>query len=84
MSRHERVLQVILQGQSDANIHFSDLRSLLEHLGFSERIRGSHHLYSKPGIEEIINLQSQGGNAKPYQVRQIRLIIQKYKLGENT
>lgn len=49
----------------------------------AERVRGSHHLFSKSGIEEIINLQSQGSNAKPYQVRQIRLIIQKYKLGED-
>lgn len=50
-------------------------------LGFSERVRGSHHLFDKEGIAELINIQSRGGQAKPYQVRQVRNIILKYKLG---
>ncbi len=82
MSRFERLLEKILRGRSDANIRFADLRALLSHLGFSERIRGSHHLFDKEGIMEIVNLQSQGGQAKPYQVRQVRQLILKYKLGD--
>ncbi len=82
MGRHERLLQSILRGRSDANIRFTDLRALLFYLGFSERIRGSHHLFDKNGIMEILNLQSKGGQVKPYQVRQIRHLILKYKLGE--
>ena len=82
MVRHERLLQSILRGRSDANIRFTDLRALLFHLGFSERIRGSHHLFDKDGIMEILNLQSRGGQAKPYQLRQVRNLILKYKLGE--
>ena len=35
-------------------------------------MRGSHHLFDREGIVEVVNLQSQGGHAKPYQVRQIR------------
>ena len=58
--------------RSDANVRFADLRALLIHLGFAERIRGSHHLFDKEGIVELINLQSRGGQAKPYQVRQVR------------
>jgi len=81
MSRHERLLQTILRGRSDANIRFSDLRALMEHLGFEERIRGSHHLYDKEGIVEIVNLQGRDGDAKPYQVRQVRQLILKYRLG---
>ena len=81
MDRHERLRQTILGGRSDANIRFSDLRALLLHLGFSERIRGSHHLFDKEGIVEIINIQSRGGHAKPYQVRQVRNLVLKYKLG---
>ena len=81
MDRHERVLQTILGGRSDANIRFADLRALLFHLGFDERVRGSHHLFYKQGVVELINIQSRGGQAKPYQVRQIRNIILKYKLG---
>ena len=81
MNRHERLLQTILRGRSDANIRFSDLRALMEYLGFEQRIRGSHHLFNKEGVVEIVNLQSHGGHAKPYQVRQIRRVILKYKLG---
>ena len=29
MRRHERLLQTLLRGQSDANIRWSDLRALL-------------------------------------------------------
>ena len=35
----------------------------------------------KEGVEERINLQKEGKNAKPYQVKQVRSIIQKYGLG---
>ena len=80
MDRHERLRQTVLGGRSDANIRFADLRALLSRLGFSERVRGSHHLFDKEGIVEIINIQSRGGQAKPYQVRQVRNLILKYKL----
>ncbi len=49
-------------------------------LGFEERIRGSHHIFRKEGISEKINLQKDGNKAKPYQVRQVRTILLKYKL----
>ena len=83
MNRHERLLQTILGGRSDANIRFSDLRALMEHLGFEERIRGSHHVYRRQGIPEKVNLQRDDGNAKPYQVRQFRRLALKYQLGGN-
>ncbi len=81
MRRHERLLQTLLRGQSDANIRWADLRALLLYLGFSERVRGSHHLFDKEGAVEIVNLQSRGGQVKPYQVRQIRKLILQYNLG---
>lgn len=80
MSRHERLLQTILLGRSDANIRFAELRSLLLRLGFDERVRGSHHIFTRDDIEEQINLQEKGGAAKVYQVRQVRRIIRKYVL----
>ena len=80
MDRHQRLLQTVLGGRSDANIRFADLQALLIHLGFSERVRGSHHLFDKEGIVELVNIQSRGGQAKPYQVRQVRNLILKYKL----
>lgn len=81
MARYDKLLLRILQGQSDANITFDDLRQLLLYLEFEERIRGSHHLFRKQGIEEKLNLQRDGNKAKPYQVRQVRNVILKYHLG---
>ena len=80
MRKHEKLMDRILRGESDANIPFDDLRSVLARLGFDERIRGSHHLYRKEGVEEKINLQRGGSKAKPYQVRQVRVTILKYHL----
>ena len=80
MGKHEKIIKKILRGASDANIAFDDIRGMLLHLGFEERIRGSHHLYRKEGIEEKINVQRDGNKAKPYQVRQVREIILKYHL----
>jgi predicted RNA binding protein YcfA (HicA-like mRNA interferase family) len=80
LGKQEKILEKILRGTSDANIAFDDIRSLLLHLGFEERIRGSHHLYRKDGIEEKLNIQRDGNKAKPYQVRQVREIILKYHL----
>ncbi|MBI4027181.1 MAG: type II toxin-antitoxin system HicA family toxin [Verrucomicrobia bacterium] len=80
MSRHEKVLEKVLGGQSDANIRFADLCSLLSRLGFVMRVKGSHHLFVKNGVMAQINLQADGTMAKPYQVRQVRKILQNYPL----
>ena len=80
MGKYEKLLTQILRGASDANIAFDDLGQLLRRLGFEERIRSSHHLFRKEGVEEKINLQREGSKAKPYQVRQVRSIIIKYNL----
>ncbi|HLF25707.1 MAG TPA: type II toxin-antitoxin system HicA family toxin [Anaerolineae bacterium] len=76
MARSNKVLDKVARGTSDANIRFDDLRQLLRSLGFTERIRGSHHIFFKESIEEILNLQTQGANAKPYQVKQVRNVIE--------
>jgi len=81
MSQKEKLLEQILSGRSDANIDFNDLLSMLDHLGFQQRIRGSHHIFTRQGIEEILNLQPKGAKAKVYQVRQVRRMILKYRLG---
>ncbi len=80
MARRQRVLQAVLQGNADANIAFSDLRNLLRNLGFEERIRGSHYIFTKEGVEEILNIQAKGSKSKPYQVKQVRQVIVRYKL----
>ena len=80
MAKYDDLLSRILRGASDANIAFSQLRNLLKRLGFEERIRGDHHIFTKDSVEDIINLQPQGNKAKPYQVKQVRGVIVKYRL----
>jgi len=81
VDKYGKILDRILRGSSDANIPFAQMRNLLIRVGFEERIRGSHHIFTKEGVEEIINLQAKGSKAKPYQVKQARNLILKYNLG---
>ena len=76
----KKLLLRILRGASDNSIGFHELCGLLTHLGFQEHIRGSHHVFSQSGVVELINLQRDGATAKPYQVKQVRNVIVKYKL----
>jgi hypothetical protein len=46
------------------------------------RVRGSHHIFRRQGVEEKVNLQRDNNKAKPYQVRQVRKVILRYGLGE--
>jgi len=80
MARHEKLLEHILMRRGDANVHFSALRQLLARLGFDERVRGDHHIFTMAGVEEILNLQPRDGKAKPYQVNQVRNVILRYRL----
>ena len=80
MGKYERLIEQIVSGRADANISFNDLDHLLIHFGFEMRVSGSHHIFRKTGIEEKINLQKDGSKAKPYQVKQVRQLILKYKI----
>ena len=82
MGKYQKLIFTILTGQADNKIKFIDLCKLLKKLGFEERVRGSHHIFRKEGVIEKINLQKDGSHAKPYQVRQVRNLIIKYKLME--
>jgi predicted RNA binding protein YcfA (HicA-like mRNA interferase family) len=84
MSKWTRLLDQILRGTGDANVPFDDLCHLLERMGFEQRTSGSHNVFRKAGVAEKPNLQRVGGKAKPYQVRQVREIIVRYKLGDDT
>jgi hypothetical protein len=75
MNPRSSLLQRVLDGRSDANLRFDELRGLLRDLGFTERVRGSHHIFRKEGVAERMNLQREDGHAKPYQVRQVRRVI---------
>lgn len=81
MSQYEKLLLSILSGTRDKGILFMDLRAVLDRLGFQCRIKGDHFIYTKDGVEEIINIQPVGNQAKPYQVKQVRNVILKHQLG---
>jgi hypothetical protein len=76
-----KTLEKILRGTSDANIFFDDLRRVLQGLGFSERVRGNYHIFSRDGVDEILNLHPRGNKAISYQVKQVRQVILKYRMG---
>jgi hypothetical protein len=76
MAGDEKQLQRLRDFQCDQNWHFEELCGLLQRLGFEMRISGSHHFFRRAGLRDIINLQPQSGRAKPYQVRQVRKVLQ--------
>jgi len=80
MARPHKLLDRILRGDSDANIPFSGMVQLLKHPGFEERMKGSHLIFFRNGVAEILNLQPQGNKCKPYQVKQVRNVIVNYRL----
>jgi predicted RNA binding protein YcfA (HicA-like mRNA interferase family) len=80
MARTHKLLEQILRGDADANIPFSGMVQLLRRLGFEERVRGSHHIFFREGVSEILNLQPRGNKCKPYQVKQVRNVIITYQL----
>lgn len=81
MTKKDKLIHTILDGFSDKNINFNELCNLLKSLGFAEHIRGSHHIFRKENVVERINLQQDGTKAKAYQVKQVRNVLLKYKLG---
>lgn len=83
MGKFEKLIAKILSGTSDKNIAFNDLKRLLLILEFEERIKGSHHIFTHENVVEILNLQpSTSGKAKPYQVKQVRAVVLKYKFSD--
>ena len=80
MSKADKTLEKILSATADANIRFDDVLSLMPRLGFRLRIRGSHHIFTRSGVEVLIDLQPVHGKCMPYQVRQIRDVFIKFNI----
>ena len=80
MGRRRKFIDRIRSGRSDSNIPFEQTVSLLEYLRFDKRISGSHHIFTRQGIEELIDIQEVEGKVKPYQVKQVRAVLKKYNL----
>ena len=80
MTSAPKIMAAVMDSRKDNNIPFSDLQKLLDTLGFLHRTKGSHSIYWREDIEEIINIQLDDNKAKAYQVKQLRNIILKYDL----
>ena len=83
MAKWKKVFDKVLSGKADKNIPFDELCGLLTRLGFENRQeKGSHCIYFRDGVVELINLQPrEGGKAKMEQVKQIREILLHYGIG---
>jgi hypothetical protein len=81
VTSRDKLIGQVLSGKSDQNIPFEPLCEILRWLGFRERTNGSHHIFGRSGVMEILNLQPlPNGKAKAYQVKQVRDVIVRYKL----
>jgi predicted RNA binding protein YcfA (HicA-like mRNA interferase family) len=80
MVKKSKILKKILSGSR--NVRFSECTTLIESFGFaSERISGSHHIYTHPDVPQAISVQpDENGQAKPYQMKQFTKLIEKYAL----
>ena len=82
MSRRDKFVAKLMSGKSDAGLDFAQLATLLRSLGFDARTEGSHHVFTKQGVEELINLQPDGRHVKPFQAKQVRAVLAKHRLVE--
>jgi hypothetical protein len=74
-----KLLQKVLAGPT--NVRFGDMVALVEAFGFRlARVGGSHHIFERAGVAELVNLQNRKGNAKPYQVRQFLELVEQHNL----
>lgn len=80
MGRHDKLLAQLLGGRADANVGYEAICALLRRLGFQQSSRGSHHMFRRAGVEELLNLQRDGDKAKVYQVIQVRAVLVRYGL----
>jgi predicted RNA binding protein YcfA (HicA-like mRNA interferase family) len=75
-----RLLTRLSQG-SLTNVRFVDLVHFAEGLGFRlARTSGSHHILNHTALPELLNLQDVKGQAKPYQIRQLLKLVERYNL----
>jgi predicted RNA binding protein YcfA (HicA-like mRNA interferase family) len=74
------LLKRLADGQL-ANVRFTDAQRLAEALGFElDRVSGSHHIYRHAAARLRLNLQARGGQAKPYQLRQLLELVERNAL----
>jgi predicted RNA binding protein YcfA (HicA-like mRNA interferase family) len=79
MTKRQKTLSKTLAGSR--NVSFDEFRLLVESFGFRlSRVRGSHHVFTHPKVKELVNLQNVKGQVKPYQVKQVMELVERYSL----
>jgi HicA toxin of bacterial toxin-antitoxin, len=77
----DKIKAALLDSAKDYGHRFSDVVGFLEATGWRRRTKGSHHIFTRPGVPLLLNLQPEhSGKAKAYQVRQVRHVLLKFKL----
>lgn len=66
-----------------ANIDFASLQPFLMLLGFAKQIRVDHHIFTRPDIQEIINLQTKAEKPSPIRSRRVRDLMIQCRIGAN-
>ena len=75
----KKLLARILSGTRE--VRFAEFIALVEAFGFRlSRVNGSHHIFVRDGIRELVNLQNVGGKAKQYQIQQWLKLVERYNL----
>ena len=78
--KRKKLLGKITRGNLN-NVPFPDIVNLAIGFGFKiSRIQGSHHIFKHPDLMELLNLQEVHGEAKPYQIRQLLRLVERYNL----
>jgi hypothetical protein len=80
MPDHEKIQAALLDSAKDYAHRFADVVAFLGRSGWKRRIKGSHHIFTRPGVPFLLNLQPEkNGKAKGYQIRQVRQVIERLK-----
>ena len=66
---------------NNKNVNFDDFVTLVEAFGFSRiRVRGSHNIFARDDVKDLVNIQNDNGQAKPYQIKQFLALVEMNRL----
>ena len=66
--------------RDEKSMRFARLKAICEHFFGAPRIKGGHHIFSTGLADQpLVNIQNDRGQAKDYQVRQVRQALEKKK-----
>lgn len=76
-----KIKAALLDPAKDYTHRFGAVVHFLEATGRKKRIKGDHHIFTRPGIPILLNLQPEkNGKAKGYQIAQVRKQLELFKL----